>query len=149
MLAIIDCLTIWRHFLQGTGQQIHGITDHKNLLWFTETKVYNHRQARWAEKLSHFNFAITYRPGPLGTQPDALSHRPDHRPQKGGETNKNPNEFQFLKPYQIKNFPLEKSSQILASLMTATVTAEPEIPSDILNDIKYELSNDEQISSYL
>src|SRR6202048_3040589 len=147
MLAIVDCLTTWRHFLQGTGQQIQVITDHKNLLWFTETKVYNRRQARWAEKLSHFDFAITYRPGYLSAQPDALSRRPDHWPQKEGETNKNPNEFQFLKPHQIKNFPLEKSSQILASLMTATV--EPEIQSNILNDIKRELPNDEQISLYL
>src|ERR1700726_702205 len=149
MLAIVDCLTTWRHFLQGTGQQIQVITDHKNLLWFTETKVYNRRQARWAEKLSHFDFAITYRPSPLGAQPDALSRRPDHRPQKGGETNKNPNEFQFLKPHQIKNFPLEESPQILASLMAATVTAGPEIPSDILDDIKGELPNDEQIGPYL
>src|ERR1700726_2695822 len=147
MLAIVDCLTTWRHFLQGMGQQIQVITDYKNLLWFTETKVYNRRQARWAEKLSHFDFTITYRPGPLGPQPDALSRRPDHWPQKGGETNKNPNEFQFLKPHQINNFPLEESPQILTSLMAAT--AEPEILSDILDDIKRELLNDEQISPYL
>jgi hypothetical protein len=47
MLAIVDCLTTWRHYLQGTGHQIRVITDHKNLLWFTETKMYNRRQARW------------------------------------------------------------------------------------------------------
>src|SRR6202048_3641877 len=100
MLAIVDCLTTWRHFLQGTGQQIQVITDHKNLLWFTETKVYNRRQVRWAEKLSPFGFAVTYRSCPLVAQPVALSRRPGHRPQKGGETSKIPNEFQFLKPHQ-------------------------------------------------
>lgn len=95
----------------------------------------------------HFDFAITYQPGSLGAQPDALSRRPNHRPQKEGKTNKNPNEFQFLKPHQIKNFPLEESSQILASLIAAT--AEPEIQSDILDDIKRELPNDKQIDPYL
>ena len=143
MLAIVECLTTWRHYLQGTGQQIKVITDHKNLLWFTETKIYNRRQARWAEKLSHFDFTIIYRPGPLGIQPDALSRRPDHQPQKGGK-DKNPNEFQFLKPHQVTDFPLEEATK---TLMAAT--ADPETPPDVLEDIKNALPNDEQIAPYL
>ncbi|HEY6407467.1 MAG TPA: RNase H-like domain-containing protein, partial [Ktedonobacteraceae bacterium] len=145
MQASVDCLTVWRHHLQGSGHQIQVITDHKNLLWFTETKVYNRRQARWAEKLSHFDFAITYRPGPLGVQPDALSRRPDHGPMKGGE--KNPNEFQFLKSHQIKDFPLHESSRTLASL--ATIPADPDTAPTILEEIKRALPGDEQIGRYL
>jgi hypothetical protein len=147
MLAIVDCLTIWRHYLQGSGNPVEVITDHKNLLWFTETKMYNRRQARWAEKLSHFDFFITYRPGAQGGKPDALSRRPDHRPQKGGGAYKNPNEFQFLKPHQLKNFPLEEAPQMIASLM-ATTDPEPEVHPDLFKDIKQSLLND-QIGEYL
>ena len=77
MLAIVDCLTTWRHYFEGSPHQLKIYTDHKNLVWFTETKAYNRRQARWAEKLASFDFLIIYRPGPLGGKPDALSRRPD------------------------------------------------------------------------
>ena len=64
MLAIVKCMyDHWRHYLEGSGQQVQVFTDHKNLRWFTETKVCNRRQARWAEKLSRFDFTITFRPG--------------------------------------------------------------------------------------
>ena len=39
------------------------------------TKNLNQRQARWAEYLSRFDFKIYYRPGRLGTKPDALIRR--------------------------------------------------------------------------
>jgi len=52
MLAIVDSLEHYRHLFEGLGQQITIYLDHYNLLWFTETKVYNRRQARWAEKLA-------------------------------------------------------------------------------------------------
>jgi hypothetical protein len=147
MLAIVDCLVTWRHYLQGSGHPVEVITDHKNLLWFTETKMYNRRQARWAEKLSQFDFFIKYRPGIQGSKPDALSRRPDHRPQKGGGAYKNPNEFQFLKPHQLQNFPLKEAPQMIASLM-ATTNPEPEVHPDLLKDIKQSLLHDE-IGEYL
>jgi len=43
-----------------------------------ETKIYNQRQARWAEKLSKFDFVIVFRPGKEGGKPDMLSRRPDY-----------------------------------------------------------------------
>ncbi|KAG0155432.1 hypothetical protein PDIDSM_1009 [Penicillium digitatum] len=49
------------------------ITDHRNLEYFTTTKLLNRRQARWSEFLSRFNFKITYRPGKQGAKPDALT----------------------------------------------------------------------------
>jgi hypothetical protein len=146
MLAIVDALTTWRHYLQGSGHPIEVITDHKNLLWFTETKMYNRRQARWAEKLSHFDFAITYRPGAQGGKPDALSRRPDHRPPKRGGEYKNPNEFQFLKSTQLRNFP-DETPQIIASL-SAIVSDEPEVPEDLLELISRAVPED-PIGEYL
>ena len=58
MLAIVECMDIWRYYFEGSEHKLKVLTDHKNLVWFTETKVYNRRQARWAEKLSRFDFLI-------------------------------------------------------------------------------------------
>jgi hypothetical protein len=41
MLAIVDSLKHYRYLFEGLGQQITIYSDHHNLLWFTETKVYN------------------------------------------------------------------------------------------------------------
>lgn len=73
MLAIVDSLEHDRHLFEGLGQKITIYSDHHNLLWFTETKIYNRRQARWAEKLSKFDFVIHFRPGNQLGKPDALS----------------------------------------------------------------------------
>jgi hypothetical protein len=78
LLAIVDSLEQYRHMFEGLGHQIAIYSDHHNLLWFTETKVYNRRQARWAEKLSKYDFVIHFRPGTQGGKPDALSRRPDY-----------------------------------------------------------------------
>ena len=75
MMAIVDCMETWRHHLEGSGHRATVYSDHKNLLWFTETKVLNRRQARWAEKLSRFDFVIVFRPGKDQGKPDALSRR--------------------------------------------------------------------------
>jgi len=45
MLAIIDSLEHYRYLFEGLGQQIMIYSDHYNLLWFTEIKMYNWRQA--------------------------------------------------------------------------------------------------------
>jgi RNase H-like domain found in reverse transcriptase len=78
LLAIVDSLEHYRHMFEGLGHQITIYSDHHNLLWFTETKIYNRRQARWAEKLSKYDFIIHFRPGKQGGKPDALSRRPDY-----------------------------------------------------------------------
>jgi hypothetical protein len=52
--------------------------DHHSLLWFTETKIYNRRQARWAEKLSKFDFVIHFCSGSKVGKPDVFSRRPDY-----------------------------------------------------------------------
>ena len=97
MLAIVDSLEHYRHLFEGLGQQITIYSDHHNLLWFTETKVYNRRQARWAEKLSKFDFVIHFRPGKQGGKPDALSRRPDYV-----KENSIREPTPFLKPEQVE-----------------------------------------------
>src|SRR5260221_268275 len=67
----------WRHFLEGSGEVIDTVTDHKNLEYFTTSKKLSRQQARWAEFLAQFNMRVCFRPGRLGFKPDMLTHRWD------------------------------------------------------------------------
>ena len=48
-------------------------TDHKNLEYFSTSKVLTCQQAQWSEFLSSFNLVIRFHPGKLGAKPDALT----------------------------------------------------------------------------
>jgi hypothetical protein len=147
MLVIVEALEGWRHHLEGSGKRIKIFSDHKNLLWFTETKVYNRRQARWAEKLSRFDFTIIFRPGKHQGKPDALSRRPDYWPPKGGNGDKN-NEFLFLKPNQVD---LSLCPTLTRTPIAVSATAGETITTDdeLAEAIKTALPNDPNIGSYL
>jgi transposase InsO family protein len=80
LLAIIRCFEQWRPELEGSTFPIQVLTDHKNLQYFMTTKQLTHRQTRWAEYLSRFDFKITYRPGKQGQKPDALTRRTQDLP---------------------------------------------------------------------
>jgi len=46
MLAMIQCLEAWRHFLEGAKSKFKVWTDHKNLEYFMSNQKLNRRQAR-------------------------------------------------------------------------------------------------------
>jgi len=46
MLVIIQCLKVWRHFLEKAKNQFEIWTDHKNLEYFMKAQKLNQRQAR-------------------------------------------------------------------------------------------------------
>ena len=115
MLAIVETMDYYRHYFEGLGQTTTIFSDHRNLLWFTETKVYNRRQARWAEKLSRFDFKIVFRPGKQGGKPDALSRRPDHT--LGNDVSERT--MTFLKPEQIDTSLLPTDDPLLTSYVLA------------------------------
>jgi len=73
LLTIFEAFKRWRHYLEGSGLPIDVVTDHRNLQYFSMTKILTRRQARWSEYLSRFNLVIHFRPGKLGTKPDALT----------------------------------------------------------------------------
>jgi len=73
LLAIFEAFKIWQHYLEGSTLPIDVVTDHKNLEYFSTTKVLTRRQARWSEYLSQFNLVIRFRPRRLGTKLDALT----------------------------------------------------------------------------
>jgi len=73
LLAIFEAFKMWRHYLEGSASAIDVVTNHKNLEYFSTTKILTRRQARWSEYLSQFNLIIRFHPGRLGTKPDALT----------------------------------------------------------------------------
>ena len=106
LLAIYDAFKHWRSYLEGAAHVILVMSDHKNLEYFTTTKVLTRRQARWSEYLSGFNYTIRYRPGKLGAKPDALTRRPDVYPPAGST-------YAQANSQNIQT--VIKSSQLLAS----------------------------------
>ena len=73
LLTIFEAFKTWRHYLEGSASPVDVVTDHKNLEYFSTSKVLTHQQARWSEYLCQFNLIIRFRPGKLGAKPDALT----------------------------------------------------------------------------
>ena len=75
LLTIFETFKIWRHYLERSTSLIDVITDHKNLEYFSTTKILTRRQARWSEYLSQFYLVVRFRPRHFGTKPDALTRQ--------------------------------------------------------------------------
>jgi len=85
LLSILEAFEEWNHYLVGADRPVTVYTDHQNLQNFLTTKVWNQRQIRWAQRLADYHFKIVYRPGKKGGKPDALSRRPEYRPEEGAK----------------------------------------------------------------
>ena len=156
MLAIVEAMDKHRHYFEGLGQRTTVYSDHKNLLWFTETKVYNRRQARWAEKLSRFDFVIVFRPGKQGGKPDALSRRPDYTL---GEKDRSKT-MTFLKPEQIDTTLIDQDTDpeplqdtdpepLQEYSLNATVIDTIGVDEELQERIKEALPKDAEVAPYL
>ena len=73
LLTIFEAFKIWCHYLEGSLIPIDMVTDHKNLEYFSTTKLLTHRQVFWSESLCQFNLTIHFHPGHLGTKPNVLT----------------------------------------------------------------------------
>ena len=125
LLAIFEAFRVWRHYLEGSGIPIDVVTDHKNLEYFSTTKVLTRRQARWSEYLAQFNLVICFRPGRLGTKPDSLTRRWDVYP-KGGNS-----DYATVNPSNLR--PMFTQEQISASLR-ATELITPALRATVIMD---------------
>jgi hypothetical protein len=108
LLAIFESFKVWCHYLEGSRHHINVVTDHKNLEYFSTTKMLSRRQAHWSEYLSTFHFTICFRPGKLRAKPNALTHCPDVYP-KGGEK-----DYSSINPQNYR--PVFSEEQLTASL---------------------------------
>ena len=77
LLTIFEAFKIWQHYLKGLAYSIDIVTDHKNLKYFSTTKILTQRQVWWSKYLSQFNLVIRFFPGYLGTKPDTLTKQWD------------------------------------------------------------------------
>ena len=125
LLAIFEVFKIWRHYLEGSASPIDVVTNHKNLEYFSTTKILTRRQARWSEYLSQFNLVIRFRPRRLGTKPDALTRRWDVYP-KGGD-----NSYASVNPHNFR--PVFTHEQITVSLQ-ATILTTPTLHAAMILD---------------
>jgi len=83
LLAIFEAFQNWCHYLEGSTSPIDIVTDHKNLEYFSTSKVLSCRQAQWSKFLSQFNLVIHFHPGKLGAKLDTLTRRWDVYPKEG------------------------------------------------------------------
>src|SRR3984957_20551095 len=60
LLAIFEAFTNWCHYFGGSTLSVDVVTDHKNLVYFSTTKLLTCQQARWSEFLSQFNLIIRF-----------------------------------------------------------------------------------------
>jgi len=108
LLAVFEAFKTWRHYLESPHHTIDVVTDHKNLEYFSTTKVLTRRQARWSEYLSAFNMVIRFRPGKLGEKPDSLTRRTDLYLKKGDR------DFTLANPQNLR--PIFTHEQLAISL---------------------------------
>ena len=108
LLAIFEAFKGWRHYLESPHHVIDVVTDHKNLEYFSSTKVLSRRQARWSEYLSAFNMVVRFRPGKLGEKPDSLTRRADYY-LKGGDR-----DFTLANPQNLR--PVFSQENLATSL---------------------------------
>lgn len=77
LFAIVAGFKQWRPYLEGSRYPIEVLTDHNNLVGWSDVKQLNGRQARWAMLLACYDFIIQHRPGKTNPA-DAPSRRPDY-----------------------------------------------------------------------
>jgi len=73
LLAVFLAMKNWRHLLMGARYTTLVYTDHKNLEYFSTTKQYSPRQARWGLFFTMFDFKIIYVVGKDNVKADFLS----------------------------------------------------------------------------
>jgi len=135
LLAIFEAFKIWWHYLEGLAYPIDVVIDHKNLEYFSTTKVLTQRQVQWSKYLSQFNLVIRFCPGCLGTKLDALTRQWNIYPKGGntGYTTVNPHNFKPI--FTQEQFAVSVQATVLffPSLCAATVVNLNTLYQDILS----------------
>ncbi|KAK7478694.1 hypothetical protein BaRGS_00030079, partial [Batillaria attramentaria] len=76
LLAVIESVKNFHHYLYGTPEPFLIRTDHGALRWLLNFRRPVGQVARWIELLETYNFAIEHRSGRKHSNSDGLSRRP-------------------------------------------------------------------------
>jgi len=135
LLAIFKAFKIWRHYLKGLVYPIDVVMDHKNLKYFSTTKVLIQRQVWWSEYLSQFNLVIRFCSSRLGTKPDALTRRWDVYSKEGntGYATVNPHNFKPIFTQEQLAASVQATVLLFPSFCAATVVDLDTLHQDILS----------------
>jgi hypothetical protein len=77
LMAIVETMKHWSHYLEGANHKVLIQCDHKNLEYFHTSKVLSRRHARWAEILSSYHCVIEHLEQKKNPA-DGPSRRPDY-----------------------------------------------------------------------
>ena len=127
LLAIFEAFKHWHHYLEGSTSPVDVVTNHKNLEYFSSSKVLTCHQACWSEYLSQFNLAIHFCPGCLGAKPNALTHHWDIYPKERDR------DYAHVNPHNLK--PMFTQEQLTSSLR-ATILLALAICAAVLVDVE-------------
>ena len=135
LLAIFEAFWAWRHYLEGSGSPIDVVTDHKNLQYFSTSKVLTRQQAWWSEFLSQFHLIIHFHPGKLGAKLDTLTRCWDVYPKEGdsGYAQVNPQNFRLVFTHEQLSASLRATYLKYPVLQTVTIMDIEKLHSDILS----------------
>jgi len=142
LLAIFKAFKIWRHYLERSASPIDVVMDHKNLEYFSTTKILICQQARWLEYLSQFNLVIRFYSRCLGTKLDALTRRWDVylKGRDNGYASVNPHNFHPVFTHEQIAVSLRATILTTLTLCTATILDQNQLYSDILATLPFDSS---------
>ena len=126
LLAIFKAFKIWQYYLKGPAYPINIVMDHKNLEYFSTTKVLTWRQAWWSKYLSWFNFVIRFHFSCLSTKLHTLTRQWDVYPKRGNTG------YAIVNPYNFKPIFIQK--QLVASVW-ATILLFPSLCTATVMDL--------------
>jgi len=109
--------------------------DHKNLEYFSTTKILIQRQAQWSKYLSQFNLVIRFHPGHLSTKLDTFTRQWDIYPkgENTGYTIVNPHNFKPIFTQQQLAASVWATILLSSSLCAATIVDLDTLHQDILS----------------
>ncbi|SGY83011.1 BQ5605_C009g05613 [Microbotryum silenes-dioicae] len=135
LLAIVECIKIWRHYLEGSQHPFKIYTDHAALQYFQTKRVLTRRQARWSETVNHHKYTIEYRSGSKNNKADTLSRRPDFS--EGGKASEQPGQI-LLRPYTLAASLVKFSpSSDIVDLIKFHLSQDP-VSNQIVNDLNHD-----------
>ena len=131
--------------LEGSAELVDIVTDHKNLEYFSITRLLTQCQAQWSKFLSQFNLILWFCPWNLGTKPDALTRRWDIYLKEGGNT------YETVNPQNLRLiFTTTQLTESLWAMITPTLWASITMDSKkLLVDIKAHQAVNNEALKYL